>query len=166
MATRDDFDFSAEVVMAGGAVARRNWAVLEAHTVAEWSCDLDATMATVSRHDPFQIMHATGLNVRGYDNVREFYRRRMQTFQGQGFFARRWVVSDEVIVGNGQFRGTPRGVFFGTPTTGKRLCLPMTVWVYFDDGLLRGEATYLDGLELKRQIEHGAPEGAEGEEVW
>jgi predicted ester cyclase len=166
MASRDDFDFSAELVIAGGAAARRNWEVLEAHTVAEWSCDLDATMATITRNDPFQIMYATGLHVRGFEAVREFYRRRMQTFQGQGFFARRWVVTDALAIGNGQFRGTPQGVFFGVATTGKRLCLPMTVWIHFADGLLRGEATYLDGAELRRQIEHGAPEGAESEEVW
>ncbi|WP_137179468.1 ester cyclase [Roseomonas sp. AR75] len=147
MATRADFDFSAEIIMAGGAAARRNWEVLEAHTVAEWSCDLEATMATITRRDPFQIMYATGLDVRGFDAVREFYRRRFETFQGQGFFARRWVVSDSVIVGNGLFRGTPRGTFFGTPTTGKRLCLPMTVWVHFEDELLKGEASYLDGAE-------------------
>jgi len=137
-----------------------------AHTVAEWSCDLDATMATVIRNDPFQIMHATGLHVRGWAKVRAFYRRRIETFRGQGFFARRWVVTDEMIVGNSQFRGMPKGVFFGTPTDGKRLCLPMTVWICFADGLLRGEATYLDGLEMKRQIEQGAPDGAEAEEVW
>ena len=98
--------------------------------------------------------------------MRAFYQRRMQTFQGQGFFARRWVITDETAVGNGLFRGTPQGVFFGVEATGRKLCLPMTVWIHFADGKLRGEATYLDGAELQRQIAHGAPEGAETQEVW
>jgi len=155
MATMDDFDFSAKVIKAGGAMADKNWHRLVDHTVAEWSGDLDATMATMSRNDPFQIMYATGLHVVGFDEVREFYRNRMLTFQGQGFFAHRWVVSDEVIVGNGYFEGVPNGVFFGTPATGKKLCLPMSIWIYFEDTMLKGEAAYLDGRELQRQIVEG-----------
>jgi predicted ester cyclase len=155
MATMDDFDFSATVIKAGGALAEKNWQRLVEHTVAEWSGDLDATMATMSRADPFQIMYATGLHVVGFENVREFYRKRMLTFQGQGFFAHRWIVSDDAIVGNGYFEGVPNGVFFGTPTTGKRLCLPMSIWIYFEDTLVKGEAAYLDGRELQRQIVEG-----------
>ena len=47
MADTSQFDFSAERIMAGGEIARRNWERLEEHTVAEWSGDLDATMATI-----------------------------------------------------------------------------------------------------------------------
>jgi predicted ester cyclase len=149
------FDYSAKIIMAGGARAERNWKVLLAHTSAEWSQDLDATMETVTRNAPFQVMHATGLDVRGWDAVRDFYRERFKTFQGQGFFAHRWVVSDEIVVGNGYFSGAPRGKFFGVEATGKTLCLPITVWVYFEDGLLKGEASYLDGAELRHQLVHG-----------
>jgi predicted ester cyclase len=155
MASIEDFDFSAEVIMAGGAVAERNWERLKEHTVAEWSGDLDATMETMSRNDPFQIMYATGLHVRGFENVREFYRQRMQTFEGQGFFAHRWMVSDKAICGVGYFDGAPKGVFFGVPAAGKHLCLPMTLWLYFENTLLRGEASYLDGAELQRQLKEG-----------
>lgn len=156
MASKQDFDFSADIIMAGGAFAERNWQRLEEHTVAEWSGDLAGTMATMSRNDPFQIMYATGLDVRGWDAVRDFYAQRLKTFQGQGFFARRWVVSDKAIVGSGYFSGTPTGTFFGVPTTGKKLCLPMTVWIYFEDTLVKGEVAYLDGLELQRQIREGS----------
>ena len=155
MATKDDFDFSAEVIRAGGAIADRNWETLIAHTVAEWSGDIDATMATITRDDPFQIMYATGLHVRGWDAVREFYLGRFKTFSGQGFFAQRWVISDKVIVGNGYFSGAPKGSFFGVEATGKRMLLPMSIWIYFQDTLLKGEAAYLDGAELARQIRTG-----------
>jgi predicted ester cyclase len=149
------FDYSEKIMMAGGAKAKRNWELLVAHTSAEWSGDLDSTMETMTRNEPFQVMHATGLNVRGFDQVREFYRERLTTFQGQGFFPHRWVVSDGIVVGNGYFCGAPAGVFFGVQAFGKPLCLPMTVWVYFENALIKGEAAYLDGHELRRQIEHG-----------
>lgn len=149
------FDYSEQIFWAGGAVARRNWQMMLAHTSAEWSGDLDATMETMTRNDPYQIMHATGLEVRGFEAVREFYRERLTTFQGQGFFPHRWVVADDVMVGNGYFSGTPSGVFFGVQTSGKTLCLPMTVWIYFEDGLIKGEAAYLDGHELRHQIALG-----------
>jgi predicted ester cyclase len=159
MATEADFDFSAKIIMAGGAAAQANWERLKQHTVAEWSGDLEATMASMTKNGTFQIMHATGLDIRGWDNVKEFYRRRMQTFAGQGFFAHRWVVSDEVVVGQGYFEGRPNGVFFGTPTSGKHLILPMSIWIYFEDTLVKGEAAYCDGAELARQIREGAPAG-------
>ena len=149
------FDYSEQIFFSGGASAEHNWKMLLAHTSAEWSGDLDGTMATMSRNEPFQVMHATGLDVRGFDQVREFYRERLTTFQGQGFFPHRWVVSDEIVVGNGYFSGTPSGVFFGIASHGKTLCVPMTVWIYFEHGLIKGEAAYLDGDELRRQIAHG-----------
>jgi hypothetical protein len=46
-------------------------------------------------------------------------------------------------------------MLFGVPTTGKTLCLPMTVWIYFEDTLIKGEAAYLDGRELERQVREG-----------
>lgn len=149
------FDYSEQVIRAGGAEAERNWALLLEHTSAEWVGDLDATMATMTRNDPFQVMHATGLDVRGWDAVRDFYATRLQTFQGQGFVPHRWVVSDPLIVGTGYFSGTPSGIFFGIETRGQTLCLPMTVWIHFEDGLIKGEAAYLDGHELRHQIVHG-----------
>ena len=149
------FDYSEQIIRAGGEQAERNWQLLLAHTSAEWSGDLETTMETMTRNDPFQVMHATGLNIRGWDAVREFYRERLTTFQGQGFIPHRWVVSEEVIVGTGYFSGTPKGVFFGIPSHGQTLCVPMTVWIYFEDGLIKGEAAYLDGHELRQQIQNG-----------
>lgn len=149
------FNYSDRIVMAGGARAKHNWQTILAHTSAEWSGDLDGTMETMTRNEPFQVMHATGLDVRGFEQVRAFYRERLKTFQGQAFLPHRWVVSDENAVANGYFYGSPSGVFFGVPTTGKTICLPMTVWVYFEGDLIKGESAYLDGHELRRQIEHG-----------
>lgn len=156
MAKESDFDFSAKIIMAGGPEARRNWDCLKAHAVAEWSLDLDATMDTVTRNEPFQIFHPTGLDVRGWKNVRDFYAERFKTFQGQGFYAHRWIVTDEAIAGQGYFKNAPEGNLFGIPSYGKPVFLPMALWIYFEDGLLKGEAAYFDRMELERQIREGA----------
>lgn len=155
MATTDQFNFTAEVTILDTDRARANWERFCEHAVAEWSGDMDATMATMSRDDPFQLFHATGVEVWGYEAVRAFYEERLQTFSGQGFHAKRWVVTDDAAVGRGWFKGAPKGMFFGTMTYGKPLFFPMTLWIYFKDGLILGEAAFSDGAELQRQIREG-----------
>lgn len=157
MIDRED-DASPEVFLAGGVEARRNYQLIIDHMAAECLGDLEGTMATMSRNEPFQINHATGMDIRGWDQVREFYRQRMTTYSGQSFFPQRWVVSDKVAVGMGFFKSAPQGTFFGLQARGKELLVPMTIWFYFEDGLVKGEAGYLDGHELRRQICEGATE--------
>lgn len=148
------FDLGPAITIAPTETARRNFARMQAHTTAEWTGDLDATMATMTR-DPFQVFHATGLVVSGYDAVRAFYAERFRTFSGQGLFAHRMVVTDDLLVAEGYYQGAPKGVFFGVMTYGKPLLFPLTVWVYFEDTLLKGEAAYCDRAELDRQIREG-----------
>lgn len=156
MSDESEFDFSAQMFFAGGPQAQRNWDCMKDHAVAEWSGDVEATMATITRNDPFQVFYPTGLDVRGWENVRTFYAERFETFSGQGFYAHRWIVTDEVIAGQGYFKNNPKGNFFGLPSYGKPIFLPMALWIYFENGLLKGEAAYFDRKELERQIEEGA----------
>ena len=154
MASATEFDLGPDITIAGTDIAHRNFARMREHTTAEWTCDLDVTMASMTR-DPFQVCHATGMAVYGYDAVRAFYKERFQTFSGQGLFAHRMVVTDTMLVAEGYYKGVPKGMFFGVMTYGKPLLLPMSVWVYFEDALLKGEASYFDGAELQRQIREG-----------
>lgn len=157
MAAEEDFDFSAEITFDGTQEARDNWDCLKRHMVAEWSGDLDATMATMTRNDPFQIFYGTGLHVHGWENVREFYRERFTTFSGQGFYARRLVCTAHYITAQGWHHVTPQpGLLFGAMSSGKPVFLPMALWVHFEDGLIKGEAAYFDGAELQRQLRAGA----------
>jgi len=156
MATPGDFNFTAQLTIMPTAKAQANYQRFREHAVAEWSGDLEATMATVSKEKPFQIFHATGSEVWGYDEVRKFYEERLRTFSGQGFYAQQWLVTDDVAVGRGWFKGNPNGMFFGTMSHGKPLFFPMTLWLYFDEAsLIRGEAAFSDGAELLRQIAEG-----------
>ena len=156
MATANDFDFSSEFIVFDSPKARANHQRFIDHAVAEWGGDLEATMATVSRDNPFQIFQATGAQVWGYENVRTFYAERLRTFRGQGFHAKQWIFTDDVAVGRGWFKGAPEGRFFGVMAHGKPLFFPMTLWIYFDkDSLILGETAYSDSAELARQIREG-----------
>lgn len=152
--TARKFDLGPDIWIADSEVARRNFERMVAHTNAEWSGDLDATMATMTA-DPFQVFHSTGFRVHGYDAVRAFYQERFQTFSGQGLFAHRMVVTDAMLVAEGYYQGSPNGMFFGLMSHGRPLCFPITVWVYFEDTLLKGEAAYFDSAKVTRQIREG-----------
>ena len=156
MATTKDFNFTAALTVFDSDKARANYQMFCNHAVAEWSGDLEATMATVSPDNPFQIFQATGVEVWGLPAVREFYRDRLVTFTGQGFHAKQWVFTDDVAIGRGWFKGSPKGMFFGTMTDGKPLFFAMTLWLYFDgQSKIRGETAYSDSAELHRQIREG-----------
>jgi predicted ester cyclase len=159
-----NFDRSAGVTFVGEQ-AHRNWERLLEHTAAEWSGDVDATMATMTRNEPFQIFHPSGLHVVGYDAVRAFYAERLRTYSGQGFFAKQWIVTDTVAVGRGWASCSPFGSYFGFETHGKTLCFPMSIWIYFEDGLVKGESAYADGGEIERQIREGTTRHVD-EDVW
>ncbi|HZT51233.1 MAG TPA: hypothetical protein VFA22_04830 [Stellaceae bacterium] len=157
MASAADFDFSAAMSFDGSAAARANWDCLKAHMVAEWSGDLERTMATITRDNPFQIFHGTGTEIWGWDAVRAFYRERFTVFSGQGFYAKRIVCAADVIVAQGWCSITPReGRLFGADAAGKSIFQPLALWVYFERGLIKGEAAYFDGAEMRRQLRDGA----------
>ena len=156
MATTQDFNFTAQLSVFDSDKARANYQRFCDHAVAEWSGDLDATMKTVSPDNPFQIFQATGVEIWGYEEVRQFYAERLVTFTGQGFHAKHWIFTDDVAVGRGWFKGSPKGMFFGTLAHGKPLFFAMTLWIYFDrNSLILGETAYSDSAELQRQIREG-----------
>lgn len=151
------WDYACEVTVAGGAPARRNWDAFLAHTDAEWSHDLDRTMATMAR-DPFQTFHFAGVMIRGYDAVRRYYAQRFIDWPpGQGSHWKRWVVTDDLAIGQGWMKIAPTGPFFGQIATGKPIVVPLTIWIPFEDGLLKGEEAFADSRELERPIGEGAP---------
>lgn len=156
MSSAKDFKFG-EIIVDGSEIARKNWDRMQEHAVAEWSGDLEATMATVSRNEPFQIFHGTGTVIRGWDAVYEFYKERLTVFSGQGFFADHFIVTDRYIAAEGHFKGSPKGMFFGTMTYGRPLHLPFSLWIHCENTFIKGEVAYFDGAELQRQIDGGAP---------
>jgi len=146
-----------QLIMHGDpAVTQRNWDIFLEHARAEQACDLDATMATVHRDAPFQIYRAGGLDIWGWDNVRDFYRERFTVFQGRAAFPQRFVMTETYAVTHAWYKGAPNGNFFGHQTWGKPLFFPLTIWIYFKDGLLLGESGTWDGATVERQAREGA----------
>jgi hypothetical protein len=47
------------------------------------------------------------------------------------------------------------GPFFGEIATGKQVLLPISIWIYFENGLVQGEASYADSREFVLQIREG-----------
>jgi predicted ester cyclase len=145
------WDYSAEVILAGGEQARKNWEGLLAHTDAEWSGDIERTMESMSP-DPYQTFHFTGQTLSGYDAVRAYYEDRFKNWPpGQGFYAKRWVVTDQYAVGEGVTKITPTGTFFGYPASGKAIVFPVAIWIFFENGKVKGEVSYADSREIERQ---------------
>ena len=122
--------------MAGGALALSNIAALEAHFLAEWNDDIDATMATMDPHEPFQRVPALGVDIRGVVAVRDFYLARFASWPGPVMEAfDRVTVGDTAILVEGVLRPQP-GAEIG------RLVGPCVVVVDFRDGLILGETVH------------------------
>jgi hypothetical protein len=155
--TQAERDLRPVIVRAGDpAIVQRNLDVFQQHALAEQVLDLETTMATIHRDQPFQIFRSSGCEVWGWENVREFYRQRMTVFSGQALFAQSMFIGETEGVVRGWFKGAPNGYFFGHATTGKPLFFPATVWLYFKDGLLLGETSYFNGALVDRQAAEGA----------
>jgi len=154
-----ELTFQPQIMISGDpAICRRNMEIFAIHGIEENSGEdhLDAAMATIHRDEPFQIFHCSGLEVRGFENVREFYRKRMSVWSGRAAFPHRIFVSESYAVINGYYKQAPCGDFFGIETWGKPLFFPFIVWVYFKEGLVWGEVGYWDGDTVRRQAREGA----------
>jgi hypothetical protein len=130
--------------------ARANKQVLDAHLQGEWCSDLDATMATMHRDGPWQIVHALGLEVRGFEEVREYYAERFTVHTGPGmeYFTRVTVADTCAYMECSELTWIPQ-----TATGGRQLSVPTVLVVDFRDGLLLGETVYMDGALLRGQLE-------------
>lgn len=136
--------------VADSDAARANKQVLDAHLQAEWSSDLDATMETMHPDEPWQIVYGLGLEVRGFDAVRDYYATRFTTHTGPGiaYFTRVTIADTCGYVECMELTWIPGD----NPTGGKQIHVPTVLVVDFRDGLVLGETVYLDGATLTQQI--------------
>lgn len=143
--------------VADSGAARANKDALEAHLRAEWSSDLDATMATIHPDDPWQIMHGLGVEVRGFEPVRGYYAGRFETWPGPGMesFSRVTIAETSAYL-ECQLTPEPDGAFGGRATAaGAKLDVPAVIIVDFRDGLVLGETLFLDSTLAREQLGAG-----------
>ena len=133
--------------------ARANKRVLDAHLQAEWSNDLDATMRTMHRDEPWQIVYGLGIEVRGYEQVREYYAARFNIWSGPGmeYFTRATIADTCAYLECSKLMWLPDNA-----TEGKELDVPTVLVVDFRDGLLLGETVYLDSAHIRQQLSGSA----------
>ena len=133
--------------------ARSNKQALDAHLQAEWSSDLDATMATIHPDEPWQIVHGLGVHVRGFQAVREYYAARFENWPGPGMeHFDRVTITDTCAYLECQLGIELAGGFAGHAATDARLDVPAIIVVDFRDGLVLGETNYLDSALAREQL--------------
>src|SRR5690606_13423171 len=116
------------------------------HFLTEWNGDIEATMATIHPDRPWQRIPALGVDVNGFDAVREYYLRRFETWPGPAMkHFDRVTVADTCLIVEGTLSVEPRGAFGAIRTDAKHLTAPCVIVVDFKDGLILGETVYVDG---------------------
>lgn len=118
------------------AAAQTNKAALEAHFLAEWNDDIDATMATMHPDNPWQRIPALGVEVIGTRAVRDYYLARFATWPGpvMAHFDR-VSVTDHAIFVEGNLKAQPGRQI-------DALAGPCVVVVDFREGLVLGETVH------------------------
>ena len=136
--------------VAPGAASRANKEIFERHLNAEWVSDIKGTMATIHPEAPFQRIPALGVDVLGYDGVRQFYEGRFASWPGPALkHFDRVAVTDNCIYVEGTMEIETRGQFQGLNASSKHICAPVVIVLEFRDGLLAGETVYMDSAVVK-----------------
>ncbi len=130
-------------------LARANKAMMERHFLTEWNGDIEATMQTIHPDEPWQRIPALGVDIRGYEAVRDYYLARFATWPGPAMkFFDRATVADTCIYVEGKLAIEPKGQIGGVRTEARILTAPCVIVVDFRDGLILGETVYVDGKAL------------------
>ena len=134
------------VFVADSDVARANKAVFERHLVSEWSSDIEATMSTVHRDNPYQKIPALGVDVHGHDGIRDFYLGRFASWPGPALKSfDRVSITDQCIYVEGKFDvKSTSDHLAGLALAAQELSTPCMIVLECRDGLLLGEIVYMD----------------------
>jgi hypothetical protein len=116
--------------------ARAAKAALEAHFLAEWNDDIDATMATMDPVAPFQRIPALGVDITGVDPVRAFYLERFAQWPGPAMTRfDRVTIGPDVVLVEGRL-----AISDGSSVAA--LSGPAVIVVDVRDGLILGETVH------------------------
>lgn len=136
--------------VAPSASARTHKDVFERHLNAEWVSDIEGTMATIHPDAPFQKIPALGVDVQGFEGVRQFYEGRFASWPGPALkHFDRVAVTDTCIYVEGLMEVESNGEFHGLEVAGRRISAPVVIVLEFRDGLLSGETVYMDSATVK-----------------
>lgn len=112
---------------------------------------MEATLATLSPDCVFEDM-PSGERYAGREAVRRYYANWWGAFGNVPEGSRRYVVSPDMFIVETRFVGQHRGSWEGIAPTGRRIDLPIAIFVSFRDGLMSGERFYYDRATLRAQL--------------
>lgn len=126
-------------------------AIVRRHLEAENGFRLPETLDTLTADCVFEDV-PLGERVVGRDAAAAYYQRWWRAFPDLNWVPQRRAFTDDGVVSELIVRGTHQGDFFGVPPTGRRIELPVAIFVSFGDGRMSGERLYYDLLTLLRQL--------------
>lgn len=126
-------------------------AIVRRHLEAENGFRLPEALDTLTPDCVFEDV-PLGERVVGRDAAAAYYQRWWRAFPDLNWVPQRRAFTEDGVVSELVVRGTHRGDFFGVPATGRRIELPVTIFVSFADGRMSGERLYYDLLTLLRQL--------------
>ena len=134
------------VFVADTQASRANKAVFEWHLVSEWKGDIENTMGTIHRDNPYQKIPALGVDCNGFDEIRAFYLGRFESWPGPALQSfDRVTITDRIIYVEGKFDVTSTGnELAGLNVAGKSVSTSCMIVLECKDGLLLGERVYMD----------------------
>jgi carboxymethylenebutenolidase len=124
------------------------------HLQAEYTGDLDATMATVGP-DPDFYFAPVGLRIRGRVAVREFYREMFAAglHHFESNMLGRWVGDERTVILQIDTVMNLTGKFLGVSFEGtRRVKIEQVAIIFVEDGLIAGERLYFDVASVYRQL--------------
>jgi predicted ester cyclase len=137
--------------------ARESKQAIEDHFEAEWNSDIEATMRTIHPDDPWQAIPGLGVDVRGFDAVREYYENRFQSWPGPAMdHFDRVTVTDTCVYFEGELEIQPSGSFGGIAVEGKPIKVPALIVVDCREGKVLGETVHLDSAAVLGQVGVGS----------
>lgn len=125
--------------------------VLRRHVSAETAFDMEGTLATLTRDCLFEDV-PTGELHRGREGVRRYYNEWWSAFGNVPEGSRRHVPAADTLIVETRFVGVHRGPYRGLAASGRKIDLPVAIFVSFRDGLMAGERFYYDRASLLGQI--------------
>jgi steroid delta-isomerase-like uncharacterized protein len=132
-------------------------ALLDRHMRAENAREMQATLATLSEDCVFEDL-AIGRTYKGRSGAAEYYRLWWEAFEPRVVVKRLHWTEDGGAIAETHWQGAHEGHWLGMEATGRRIDVPVAIFVTFsDDDLMAGERFYYDLTTIRRQLALGRP---------
>ena len=132
-------------------------ALVDRHLRAANAREMQATLATLSSDCVFEDL-ALGRTYQGRSGAADYYRLWWEAFAPTIAAERLHWTEDGNAIAETRWQGVHSGHFIGMDVTGRKIDVPVAVFVTFsDDDLMAGKRFYYDLTTIRRQLALGRP---------